>query len=206
MCNGRSSIFFWDLKRIEEYIEYISALKASEESQPADAGDDLFLGNPTSSKDQVETPTKPSFLGYWGPRNRGGGIFAKYSGKHSQTHRREASPTESTVTSGSNSNPNSNPPSDPIPRSVPSPSKPVITAERLEKSKELWAERYDAGKWFERLKAHKEETVQDLDFLGRQVAWSPGGEWCVVVGSMNCVAVLQRWSGGKGRGRGRGKG
>ena len=48
--------------------------------------------------------------------------------------------------------------------------------------------------------------MQDLDFLGRQIAWSPGGEWCVVVGSMNCVAVLQRWSVGKGKGRGRGRG
>ena len=30
-------------------------------------------------------------------------------------------------------------------------------------------------------------------FLGRQAAWSPGGEWCVVAGSGNVVHMLRRW-------------
>ena len=30
-------------------------------------------------------------------------------------------------------------------------------------------------------------------FVGRQATWSPGGEWCVVAGSLNVVFVLRRW-------------
>ncbi|CAI6095476.1 unnamed protein product [Clonostachys chloroleuca] len=29
--------------------------------------------------------------------------------------------------------------------------------------------------------------------VGRQASWSPGGEWCVVVGSQNMILVLRRW-------------
>jgi polycomb protein EED len=32
------------------------------------------------------------------------------------------------------------------------------------------------------------------EIVGRQVAWSPGGEWCVVAGSSNLVQVLRRWN------------
>lgn len=31
-------------------------------------------------------------------------------------------------------------------------------------------------------------------FVGRQATWSPGGEWCVVAGSLNLAIVLRRWS------------
>jgi polycomb protein EED len=31
--------------------------------------------------------------------------------------------------------------------------------------------------------------------VGRQVAWSRGGEWCVVVGSVGTMAVFERWEG-----------
>lgn len=43
------------------------------------------------------------------------------------------------------------------------------------------------------LKAHHEEVVPGLAFCGRQMGWSPGGEWCVVVGSGGVFAVLGRW-------------
>jgi polycomb protein EED len=42
---------------------------------------------------------------------------------------------------------------------------------------------------------HKEEVVRGLEFTGRQVAWSTGGEWCVVVGSAAVVAIFERWGG-----------
>ena len=31
-------------------------------------------------------------------------------------------------------------------------------------------------------------------FVGRQATWSPGGEWCVVAGSLNVVFILRRWA------------
>lgn len=56
------------------------------------------------------------------------------------------------------------------------------------------------------LEAHHriEVSVKDTDgprrsrlwaapFVGRQATWSPGGEWCVVAGSLNVVFVLRRW-------------
>ncbi|ESZ91798.1 hypothetical protein SBOR_7814 [Sclerotinia borealis F-4128] len=58
----------------------------------------------------------------------------------------------------------------------------------------LWNEKYNLN---QRVKAHKEEVVRGWRFLGRGVAWSVGGEWCVVVGGEGVVGVLGRW--GEGR-------
>lgn len=64
-----------------------------------------------------------------------------------------------------------------------------------------WAEMYDISSDARPLLPHR--TVQatsstDSTFVGRQVAWSPGGEWCVVVGSGNRAVVCHRWAhGGK---------
>ena len=65
--------------------------------------------------------------------------------------------------------------------------------EDREKSRELWAKKYDVGDPLNNIAPHKEEVVKGLSFLGRQVAWSANGEWCVVVGSSGVVAVFQRW-------------
>ncbi|KAF5025192.1 hypothetical protein F66182_2768 [Fusarium sp. NRRL 66182] len=57
---------------------------------------------------------------------------------------------------------------------------------------ETWASRYSQDDPHEPLKAHKTES-SSANFVGRQAAWSPGGEWCVVVGSSNQALILQRW-------------
>lgn len=57
-----------------------------------------------------------------------------------------------------------------------------------------WASKYSMNDPQEPLRAHKMES-SSANFVGRQVAWSPGGEWCVVVGSSNTVLMLQRWPG-----------
>lgn len=64
-----------------------------------------------------------------------------------------------------------------------------FTAETLES----WAARYSMEDSHEPLRHHKLES-SSANFVGRQAAWSPGGEWCVVVGSSNTTLVLQRWS------------
>ncbi|PNY23968.1 Polycomb protein esc [Tolypocladium capitatum] len=58
---------------------------------------------------------------------------------------------------------------------------------------ESWASRYSMEDPQEPLRAHKTES-SSANFVGRQAAWSPGGEWCVVVGSSNTTLVLQRWA------------
>ncbi|KAH8804733.1 WD40-repeat-containing domain protein [Xylogone sp. PMI_703] len=62
------------------------------------------------------------------------------------------------------------------------------------KSIEIWDRRYNMSEPLHSIQAHKEEVVRSLAFVGRQVAWSAGGEWCIVAGSASVVAVLQRWS------------
>ena len=46
---------------------------------------------------------------------------------------------------------------------------------------------------FKLIRPHKIEKFGGPRFLGRQVAWSPAGDWCVVAGSQNTVIILQRW-------------
>lgn len=56
-----------------------------------------------------------------------------------------------------------------------------------------WAAKYSMEDPHEPIKAHRAESSA-ANFVGRQAAWSPGGEWCVVVGSSNTTLVLQRWA------------
>lgn len=45
------------------------------------------------------------------------------------------------------------------------------------------------------IRPHKTVGVTgESQFVGRQVAWSPEGEWCVVVGSQNRALIFQRWA------------
>lgn len=66
---------------------------------------------------------------------------------------------------------------------------PEFSAETLAS----WAAKYSMEDPHEPVKAHRTETSAST-FVGRQAAWSPGGEWCVVVGSSNTTLVLQRWA------------
>ncbi|KAK6948504.1 hypothetical protein Daesc_010271 [Daldinia eschscholtzii] len=58
---------------------------------------------------------------------------------------------------------------------------------------EQWELKYDMTRVEEPIRAHSQSNVTVKDFVGRQVAWSTGGEWCVVVGSKNLAIILQRW-------------
>lgn len=58
---------------------------------------------------------------------------------------------------------------------------------------ESWYNRYDIKRTDEALKAHSVRSISVKDFIGRQVAWSPLGDWCVVVGNRNLGVVLARW-------------
>lgn len=60
-----------------------------------------------------------------------------------------------------------------------------------------WAELYSMSTSHVAVEPHKTVAMAvDGAFVGRQVGWSPGGEWCVVVGNANRALIYQRWAGG----------
>ncbi|KAK0629759.1 WD40-repeat-containing domain protein [Bombardia bombarda] len=58
-----------------------------------------------------------------------------------------------------------------------------------------WAEMYDTTNSHGMIKPHRTVAVADypVSFVGRQVAWSTEGEWCLVVGNNNMILICQRW-------------
>ncbi|KAI1322930.1 WD domain-containing protein [Xylariaceae sp. FL0255] len=59
---------------------------------------------------------------------------------------------------------------------------------------ESWEGKYDLTRVEEPIRAHASRNITVKDFVGRQVAWSAQGDWCVVVGSKNLAIILQRWA------------
>lgn len=60
-----------------------------------------------------------------------------------------------------------------------------------------WEAKYHVKDRDSALEPHHKIEVQfrkRTPFLGRQAAWSPAGDWCVVAGSGNVVHVLRRWT------------
>lgn len=55
-------------------------------------------------------------------------------------------------------------------------------------------EKYSMANPWRSLKAHKVETVPGVTSVGRQIAWSTNGEFCIVLGAPNIISVLSRWS------------
>lgn len=67
------------------------------------------------------------------------------------------------------------------------------TAIDLEANRGAWDEKYSMGNPWKSLKAHKVESIPRVTSVGRAVAWSNNGEYCVVVGSSGIISVLERW-------------
>lgn len=169
MCNQYSKVFFWDLSRLEEVWDYTSAENASSPTAQAQMAGLSFSSN-SSGQENAGARKRPPFLIPFKSRVRGGKnpTFSRV---------RDASPADSDHSSVPQLDPSERARSD------------------QEKSKEVWAKRYgieDAGR---ELQSHKEEVIKGLSITGRQVAWSRGGECCVVVGSSGIIAVFERWEG-----------
>lgn len=54
------------------------------------------------------------------------------------------------------------------------------------------AQKYSIRDPFRPLLAHSEMTIPKVTFAARQVAWSVGGEWMVVVGDQGMIAIFGR--------------
>jgi polycomb protein EED len=194
MCNTASKVFFWDLARLEEYWDHISTLPPTTATETGAKVSTPSSSNPSAAQAADGATKRPRFLIPWKPRVRGGGRLGI------PTHRiRDSSPTESdrsTPTTHSHPLATSLTAHHPIHAHPLPPPAPVKATEYLEKSKEVWNKRYGIDSAERELLPHKEEVVRGLSFVGRQVAWSRGGKWCVVVGSAGVIAVFERWERG----------
>ncbi|KFY37662.1 hypothetical protein V494_04674 [Pseudogymnoascus sp. VKM F-4513 (FW-928)] len=70
----------------------------------------------------------------------------------------------------------------------------LATAIDLETNRAAWDEKYAIGNPWRSVKAHKAENIPRVSSVGRAVAWSENGEFCVVVGSSGIISVLERWA------------
>ncbi|GKT50210.1 uncharacterized protein ColSpa_10391 [Colletotrichum spaethianum] len=77
---------------------------------------------------------------------------------------------------------------------------PELKGQFNQETLDMWNGKYSVSNPQVPLKPHKIENCGASTFVGRQVAWSPGGQWCVVVGSSNFALVLQRWAPSKKEG------
>lgn len=71
-----------------------------------------------------------------------------------------------------------------------------LLQEQTPETVESWQSKYDTSNPFKLIKPHRSDTFGGPRFVGRQAAWSPGGEWCVIVGSQNTAVIMQRWAKG----------
>ncbi|KAI1177430.1 WD domain-containing protein [Nemania sp. FL0916] len=69
-----------------------------------------------------------------------------------------------------------------------------INADYGQETYDAWEGKYDLTRVEEPIRAHSQSNITVKDFVGRQVAWSGRGDWCVVVGSKNLAIVLHRWA------------
>jgi polycomb protein EED len=169
ICDSKSKVFFWDLARLDSYHEYINSL-------------------PTSQRPQWLKPKAR-------PKKNNA-----LNGVH------DASPYSSLASSSPHAKPNETFPKN-------------FTPADIKRSKADWDKKYSTGRSARLVESAPEEnmTVEQVtkNMLdshrspevighvlvggehilvgGRQATWSPGGEFCVVGGSPNVVAVFQRW-------------
>lgn len=71
----------------------------------------------------------------------------------------------------------------------------LLSAEYSTDTIDDWEKKYNMDDPHNLLKPHKVEITKGFSIVGRQVAWSPEGEWCVIVGSDNRAIIMQRWAG-----------
>lgn len=70
----------------------------------------------------------------------------------------------------------------------------LASAIDIEANRSQWDEKYATGNPWKSLKAHKIESIPRVTTVGRAVAWSNDGDFCVVVGSSGIISVLERWA------------
>ncbi|KAH8593006.1 hypothetical protein B0O99DRAFT_628635 [Bisporella sp. PMI_857] len=174
MCNSSSKVLFFDFRRLEEHHDYIQALEnttAATQALPS-ATDST---SPAKANSIVPDIKRPPFLIPFKSRNRGGSSHIRAIDRIAASHGSPSGSERSTT--------------------MPEEKEKSTAAADEKKSRENWGHRYFIGDSQKDLLPHKEEMVKGLNFVGRQIAWSTGGEWCVVVGSAGVISIFERWGG-----------
>ncbi|KAK2630508.1 hypothetical protein QTJ16_001328 [Diplocarpon rosae] len=163
-CNSLSKTFFWDLARFTHYHDLAPHL-------PDETG--TIPRTTTAAEAQAfrlpsaAAPKRHPFLRPFQPRNRGGAGRGRGS-----IARSESASSQQTADSQESG-----------------PKGKVNWAQ----SRRDWAARYGMQEPLVKLPSSSEVALKGIDITGRQVAWSVGGEWCVVVGSHGNIVVFHRW-------------
>jgi polycomb protein EED len=166
ICNEASKVYFWHLKRLEDHWDYFDSLPAN---TPKGVAPLIYISNASNAKEKKEERKRPPFMVPLKHRKRGGaGAMARV---------RDLSPTESTTSSGRAGTHDD------------------LSEQLNDLTFSKWNGLYNMQDAHEPLMAHKEDVIKHARTCGRQVAWSTGGEWFVVVGSGGVIAIFERWGG-----------
>ncbi|KAL2200386.1 WD40-repeat-containing domain protein [Corynascus similis CBS 632.67] len=177
-ANAKSKTFFWDLARFGSYSRYMAKLKEAKEA-----------GRPLVGEGGV---SKPAWL------------VIRRSGKKTTTATTTTTAAAAAAAAGvagdgaaslrsfvmGGGDKESMVSASPDPESV-------TGLGHSRETLQAWAEMYDLSNPVGQIKAHRTVQVEG-GFVGRQVGWSPEGEWCVVVGNGNRALIYQRWAKEKG--------
>ncbi|KAK3898264.1 WD40-repeat-containing domain protein [Staphylotrichum tortipilum] len=179
-ANARSRTFFWDLARFGAYRAFMGELKDGQKGKASVAANGAAAG-------ESGGPVKPSWLVVKRGKKPPMGTAAAVA--HSQAAVGDGASSLRSFGLDGGSMVSASP--------DPEGGNNATTAD-LGYSRETlqaWAEMYDLSNPVGYVKPHR--TLQiDGGFVGRQVGWSPEGDWCVVVGNGNRALIYQRW--GKG--------
>lgn len=167
-CNAGGNIFFWDLHRLTLYHDFVQTMR-------------------DPRRDRSRPLPLPTWLKPIIPRQRAdifGRVKGSARGRTSSVSTRQSSSSRGGGGGGGGGSSSGKGAA----------GEEAETAHEFsEDTIESWAGKYSMEDPHEPVKAHR--TVSSAaNFVGRQAAWSPGGEWCVVVGSSNTTLVLQRWA------------
>ncbi|KAK4156238.1 WD40-repeat-containing domain protein [Chaetomidium leptoderma] len=187
-ANAKSKTFFWDLERFGSYRAYMAELKEAQQR----------AGRPLTTAGEGGV-LKPSWLA----AKRGGGkknttaamaaaqATAAVVGGDGTSSLRSFALSSAAAGGGGGGD------KDSMVSASPDPESAVTGLGHSRETLQAWAEMYDLSDPDRYVKAHR--TLQiDGGFVGRQVGWSPEGEWCVVVGNGNRALIYQRWGREKG--------
>ncbi|KAK4126358.1 WD40 repeat-like protein [Parathielavia appendiculata] len=180
-ANAKSKTFFWDFARFGSYRAFMRDLK---EAQQKAGGARVAGGGGGSAADENLMVKKPSWLMVKRAKKTPANAVATQTaavGDGTSSLRSFALADKESMVSAS-----------PDPESGTSWG---YSRETLQ----AWAEMYDLSNPVGYVKAHRTLGI-DGGFVGRQVGWSPEGEWCVVVGNRNRALIYQRWGKEKGVG------
>ncbi|SPQ23729.1 089e9e5a-8c5a-435e-97c7-56594515a37e [Thermothielavioides terrestris] len=180
-ANAKSRTFFWDLARFGSYRAYMADLKEAQQRASR---------QPLAGADAAAAVPKPSWLVVKrGKKTPAGATASAATSQAAAAGDGTASLRSLSFAVGGDK--------ESMVSASPDPESAAVLGGYTRETLQAWAEMYDLSNPVGYVKAHR--TLQiDGGFVGRQVGWSPEGEWCVVVGNGNRALIYQRWGKEKG--------